>query len=130
MQLSFRLLEDVQNVNSMDAATEVSVASGDPQSVYLQLVDYGRLRSDPESPSVRYVPAVGALLSVIFENLDVAKKVTKVAAQPFATDGSIWKVDLTSQDTAKLAGTVSMSFTLTEGTRVVTGRRMAALMVK
>jgi hypothetical protein len=76
------------------------------------------------------MPAAGALLSVVFDSIDVAKKITKVASQPFATDGSIWKVDLTTQDTAKLVGTVGMSFTLTEGTRVVTGRRLAALMVK
>lgn len=130
MKLSLRLLDDVASVNSMEAVTELSVTSGDPQTVFVQLIDAVRHRDDANAPAVRYMPAAGATMSLVFDNIDTAKKVTKVASQPFATDGSVWKVDLTTQDTAKLSGTVSLVFTLTEGTRVVSGRLQAALLVK
>lgn len=128
-QIAIRLLDDVQSVNSMELATEVSAAAGDPLTVNLQLVNTMRLSWDTNSPVVRYMPAVGATLSIVFENIDASKRITKVASQPFAQDGSIWRVDLTPQDTQKLRGTISLSYTLTEGTRVVSGRLLAAILV-
>lgn len=131
MQLTLRLLDDVQNVNSWEPVTELNVTSGDPQTVYVQLINAARHRCGYENEApMRYMPAVGATMSLIFDNIDAAKKVTKTASQPFSNDTSIWKVDLTAQETAKLAGTVAIVSTLTEGTRVVTGRLLAALLVK
>jgi hypothetical protein len=128
-QIAIRLLDDVQSVNSLELATEVSVASGDPLTINLQLVNTMRLSWDLNSPVVRYMPAAGATLSITFENIDSSKRMTKVASQPFAQDGSIWRVELMSQDTAKLRGTISLGYTLTEGTRVVSGRLLAAILV-
>lgn len=128
-QIAIRLLDDVQSVNSLELATEVSVASGDPLTINLQLVNTMRLSWDLNSPVVRYMPAAGATLSITFENIDDSKRMTKVASQPFAQDGSIWRVELMSQDTAKLRGTISLGYTLTEGTRVVSGRLLAAILV-
>jgi hypothetical protein len=128
-QIAIRLLDDVQSVNSLELATEVSVAAGDPLTINLQLVNTMRLSWDLNSPVVRYMPAAGATLSITFENIDISKKITKVASQPFAQDGSIWRVELMSQDTAKLRGTISLGYTFTEGTRVVSGRLLAAILV-
>ncbi len=129
MQLSLRLLDDVQSVNSMELASELVLTSGDPQTVHVQLIDAGRQRVCADGPAVRYIPAAGATMSLVFDSIDDAKRVTKVASQPFATDLSVWSVDLTVQDTAKLRGTISLAFTLTIGTRVVSGRLNAALIV-
>ena len=128
-QITIRLLDDVQNVNSMEIATEVSGTAGEMMTVYIQLVNTTRQTCDTDSPVVRYMPAVGATLNVTFDNIDAAKRVTKVASQPFANDGSVWQVDLTAQDTAKVRGTVSLVFTLTEGARAITGRLLAAILV-
>lgn len=129
MQLSVRLLSDVQSVNAMELASDLVLTSGDPQSVFVQIVDVRRQRQYPDCPAVRYMPAAGATMSLVFDSIDDAKKVTKVATQPFPEDGSIWSVDLTVQDTEKLRGTVSLVFTLTIGTRVLVGRLNAALLV-
>lgn len=132
MQLTLRLLDDAQNVNSWEPVTDLVVAAGDPQAIFFQVVVNNPKRNAACGPveNMRYMPEAGATMSVVLDNIDVAKKVTKVAVQPFATDGSIWRVDLTSQDSTKLAGTVSVSFALTEGLRVVSGRLLAALTVK
>lgn len=128
MQLTIRPLEDVQTVNSWRPATELVVSTGDPLEIVFQLV-YAKNPCGGDEVR-RYMPATGATLTLVLDNLDNAKKVTKVATQPFSSDGSIWRVALTAQDTAKLAGTVTWLFTLTEGTRVVTGRLQAAMAVK
>lgn len=125
MKLGLRVLDDVQTVNSLEEATEVSVVSGDPVDLYFQLVDGLR---DAASPAYRYMPTAGATLSLILDNLDIAKRVTKVASQPFS-DLSIWKVSLTALETAKLKGTVSLLFTLTEGSVSRNGRALAAVLV-
>jgi hypothetical protein len=128
-QIVIRLLDDVQSVNSMELATEVSTAAGDPLVVNLQLVNHTRLSCDENSPAVRYIPAAGATLTVVCENIDNSKRVTKIATQPFAQDGSIWRIDLTPQDTLKMRGTITLSYTLTEGTRTISGRLLAAILV-
>jgi hypothetical protein len=128
-QITIRLLDDVQSVNSMELATEVSTAAGDPLVVNLQLINHTRLSCDENSPVVRYIPAVGSTLTVVCENIDNSKRVTKIASQPFAQDGSIWRIDLTSQDTLKMRGTITLAYTLTEGSRTISGRLLAAVLV-
>jgi hypothetical protein len=128
-QIAIRLLDDVQSVNSMELATEISVVAGDPLTVNLQLVNAMRLSWDLNSPVVRYMPAAGATLQVVFDNIDESKRVTKIASQPFAQDPSVWRVELMSQDTTKLRGTVGLKYTLTEGSRIISGRLLAALLI-
>ena len=72
------------------------------------------------------MPAVGATLSVIFDNINDAKKVTRAATQPFAQDGSIWSVQVFSTD-AIAPGTVSLSLTLTEGPKITKGIVLGAI---
>lgn len=130
MQLSIRPLDDVQSVNSLESATQLSVSKGDPVTLYFQLIDAVRHKCGvSECPATRYMPAAGAALSLVLDSIDDAKKVTKTASQPFAQDPSIWKIDLQALDTAKLSGTISVAFTLTEGSLVRTGRILAAVLV-
>ena len=130
MKISLRLLDDVQGVNSMEAATQVCVTAGDPTTLNIQLIDALRYKmGQGDAPAVRYMPEAGAELTLVFDSVDTAKRVTKVASQPFTQDPSIWRVTLQQIDTDKLLGTVALAFTLVEGDVTRTGRVLAALAV-
>lgn len=121
MLLSAQMLKDVQSVNSFEPDVQLSWTEGDVVDIYFRLIDLTLDRADQGfSPAGRrYVPAAGATLSVSIENVDDAKKITRLATQPFANDGSIWKLSMLSTDTIR--GTPQMRLTLTETTKVTRG---------
>lgn len=121
MLLNARILIDCQNVNSWEPSTETSWTEGDTVDVYFQLIDASLDRPDQGfNPSGRrYVPGTGATLSCALENIDDAKKITRLATQPFAQDGSIWKLSVLAADTIR--GTPQLRLTLTEGSRITRG---------
>lgn len=129
MHLSARVLKDVQSVNSFEADTELSWTEGDTLDVHLQLIDVSLDRAlqgfQPEGR--RYVPAAGATLSCVIENIDDAKKITRLASQPFANDGSIWRLSILATDVIR--GTPQLRLTLTEGTKVTRGLVRLALKI-
>jgi hypothetical protein len=121
MLLSARFLNDVANVNSFEYADVAEFTEGDPASVYFQLID-SSLDKAVEGfvpAGRRYVPASGATLQVTIESLDDSKEIVRSATQPFANDGSIWKVDLLATD--KIRGTANLRLKLTEGSVVRSG---------
>lgn len=116
MLLSARPLVDVVDVNHYRPATELVVNKGDAAGLYFQLVDLEQLpRAQSWMPGgLRYVPSGSPLtLSVEFVNIDAARAFTRFGVQPFAGDGSVWRVDLMASDV--LDGTGALRFTLTEG---------------
>lgn len=120
MLLGCRMLKDVASVNSFEADVQVSWTESDATEVYFQLIDLNLDTSNLyRPPGRRFVPAAGATLSVELENIDDAKKVTRLAIQPFAQDGSIWKVQILPTDPCR--GTPQLRLTLTEGTKVTRG---------
>jgi hypothetical protein len=121
MLLSARFLNDVANVNSFEYALVAEFTEGDPASVYFQLIDASLDKAiDGFVPSGRrYVPASGATLQVTVESIDDSKEIVRLATQPFANDGSIWKVDFLATD--KIRGTANLRLRLTEGAVVRTG---------
>ena len=121
MLLSARFLNDVANVNSFEYADVAEFTEGDPASVYFQLIDASLDKAgEGFVPSGRrYVPATGATLQVTIESLDDSKEIVRTATQPFASDGSIWKVDLLATD--KIRGTANLRLKLTEGSVVRSG---------
>lgn len=129
MHLSARVLKDVQSVNSFEADTELSWTEGDTLDIHLQLIDVSLDRAlqgfQPEGR--RYVPAAGATLSCVIENIDDAKKITRLASQPFANDGSIWRLSILATDVIR--GTPQLRLTLTEGTKVTRGLVRLALKI-
>lgn len=129
MLLSALMLKDVQSVNSYEPDTELSWTEGDALDVNFQLIDISLDRGNqgfyPEGR--RYVPAVGATLSCVIENIDDAKKVTRQAVQPFANDGSIWRLQILSSDAIR--GTPQLRLTLTEGSKVTRGLVRMALKI-
>lgn len=121
MLLSARILRDCANVNSFEYTDSIRFTKGDVVDVYFQLID-SSLDTASENfipPGRRYMPVVGATLSIVAESIDDTKKITRTATQPFSTDGSIWKVSFLSTDT--ISGTANLRMTLTEGTKVTRG---------
>ncbi len=130
MRLSVRMLDSVSGVNNFNYANSVGMTEGDSPTVYFQLIDASQDRADQGFvPSGRrYVPASGATVSVLFGNVDDARKVSKSATQPYAGDPSIWSITLLPTDTIR--GTVNMVVTLTEGLKVTKGVLQQALSVE
>lgn len=129
MLLSARMLENVSGVNAFARVNEVSFTEGDTPTVYFQLVDLSLDRAEEGFAPAgrRYVPAAGALLQVVLDNIDSARRITRYANQPFAQDPSIWAVPILPAD--QIVGTVNMRLTLTEGQRTTKGLVQAALAV-
>lgn len=106
MLLGVQILKDVQSVNSFEDVPVAEWTAGDTNTVYFQLMDL--------TQGIRYIPATGATLSCVAENLDLNKQITRFAAQPFsADDRSIWSLQFLPSD--KLQGTANLRITLTEG---------------
>lgn len=121
MLLSARMLKDVAGVNSYEHDTQVSWTEGDTTLLYFQLIDASLDPSNQgfQPPGRRFVPAAGATLQVVLENIDDAKKVTRLATQPFANDGSIWALQVMASD--KIRGTPQLRLTLTQSGVVTSG---------
>jgi len=130
MLLSARVLKNVVDVNTFEYATEACFTEGDGPAVYLQLVD---VHKDCEGHGYhpggrRYMPTAGATLSVVVENIDDDKKLTRTATQPFSNDPSIWKIQFMSTDPTR--GTANLRLILTEpGPRVTRGSVLNAISV-
>lgn len=130
MLLFARTLGDVQSVNSFGYVDQVELTEGDAVAVYLQLHDKSRSACPPADPfsfGQRYCASSGAVLRVTMDHVDDARKITRVATQPFAQDASIWRFDLLATD--KLKGTVSLRLELTEGIKITKGSVVAALRI-
>jgi hypothetical protein len=130
MRLTARILENVSGVNSWQYADQASFTEGDAPTIYFQLVDASSDRADQGfvPGGRRYVPASGATLTVLIDHIDDARKLTKVATQPYAGDLSIWSIQLLSSD--KLRGTLNLKLTLTESGKVTYGLVQSALGVQ
>lgn len=130
MQLSARILKDVQGVNSFDYAEAAEFTEGDTPVIYFQILDLGKdsgLRGFMPAGR-RYMPAAGATLQITLDNTDDAKKFVRAATQPFATDPSIWRIETLTTD--KLRGTIAMRLLLTEGSVITRGSLKAAILVR
>jgi hypothetical protein len=121
MLLSAKLLNNVGGVNSFDISQQTSFTEGDLPVIYIRLFD-------KQSKLDRYSPSSGATLSVTLTNVDTNKSVTKVATQPFSSDGSIWSFSFLSTENVK--GTISLMLLLTEGASVTRGLVGSALLVQ
>lgn len=117
MRLGLVALKNYANINTFAEVQEYRVQQGNPSTLYLRLVDLDQ----PEASGtyLRYVPVVGATMSIVLNHIDSTKVVTKAAAMTaVADDRSIWQIDILSTDNLQYNGLVA---TLVEGavTRVV-----------
>lgn len=121
MLLSARPLINVSGVNDFEISDTVSFTQGDALYVYFQLIDQNKDRTiQGFKPSGRrYVPASGSTLSVVIPSVDSTRIITKTATNPYSSDTSIWRIQITASDA--LVGTYSLKLTLTEGATVTYG---------
>jgi len=129
MKLSARILKDVNGVNSFRRADQAEFTAGDALTVYFQLIDTSLDRADEGFVPAgrRYVPAAGAALTVVLDHLDDARKITRVATQPYAQDTSIFAISILATDV--LSGTVNLKLDLNEGGVHTYGMLQPALLV-
>ena len=123
MLLSARVLDCVGSVNDFNYVDQAEFSEGDSARIYFQLIDSAKDKAVQQFKPAgrRYMPAVGATLSVDLDNIDDNKKVTRMAVQPFPTsDPSIWYVDVLATDSVR--GTIALVLRLTEGASVKYGR--------
>lgn len=118
MLLSGRVLADVSSVNSFEHGEVFEFTEGDTVSLYLQLIDASANR-DMRPPGRRYMPAAGATLQTVIHNLNTSRTITRFAVQPFAQDGSVWRIDILPTDVIR--GTGSIKLSLNESGKVTTG---------
>lgn len=118
MLLSARPLRDVQSVNSFRYCNQLQFTEGDVLTVYFQLIDAGLdLSTEGYNPAGRrYMPAAGAVLTVTVDSINSAKKITRVATQPYAQDPSIWSLSILSTDTVR--GTLPLKLSLNEAGKI------------
>lgn len=112
MRLSAKPIINWANVNDFDTTDQWIIRAGEPNTLYLQLVDL-------DQKGLRYVAGVGVSnqpvsLQVIFPSID-STLVIQVAGAQDANDGSIWSFDLTSLQ-SPFSGNVQ--FSLTQGSVV------------
>lgn len=130
MQLGLRMLDNVASVNFFNYADQVSFMAGDTVTVYFQLIDLSqdRLERGYFPGGRRFVPAVGATLTVTVDNIDDAIKVAnRVATQPFANDASIWSFSVTAADS--IQGTCALRIVLNQSGTVTRGAKEAAVLI-
>ncbi len=127
MLLSARILNNVSDVNSFEYATECKFTEGDTLYIYFQLIDLNKdLNLKP--PGRRFIPASGATLTATVHNIDASKILVKTATQPYASDTSIWRFQVTAADV--LRGTYSIKLALTESSVVTRGVIKSGLSVE
>lgn len=130
MLLSCMFLNDVTTVNNWDISRQLEFVDGNQVDVYIQLTDLSKDKSPGlrgPTDGRRYVPAVGATLSVVIKNIADEKTLTKIATQPFVGDSSIWMFQISATDA--VTGTASIQLQLTEGAVVTKGMKQAAIRV-
>jgi len=104
MRLYAKMLKNVSNVNHFEYTATTYVAEGGVNDIYFQLVDLDKVyypgidtSTLPNNP-LRYMPATGSTIDVIFDSLFDDAQFVKTATQPFAQDASIWKVSLAADE--------------------------------
>ena len=126
MFLSATMLKSVQNVNSFQRTTTVPVRLGNPTTLYIQLTDAEQ--TDSYGNALRYMPAVGATLTITIDNISGTNNISnRAASQPYSQDSSIWALTVTSSDVLRSG---NITGTLTEGATVRTFVIQSAITVQ
>jgi hypothetical protein len=107
MRLSGKILKNVINVNRWEYATQAIVAEGQPNTIFVQLVDlehsYRQEKSEafPEFP-IRYISSALVMSAeAFFSALVDDEQITITGTQAFASDKSIWKFELAANQVPK-----------------------------
>lgn len=121
MRLGIQLLDSSATLNRFKVVSVLTINQGETFDVFFQLVD--------QEQSIRYVPAVGATclvevprLAEAFGTLSNQRvnsdfSIRRGASNPFPDDRSIWKLTLSTTETANLMSS-NIRVTITEGSVV------------
>lgn len=104
MRLSAKLLKNIVDINHWQHANQAHIAEGQPNDIYIQLVDLDwSTKSSPEQSAaypqypVRYISQATTIeVKALFLSIDDNQEFEIVASQPFADDKSIYKFSLSS----------------------------------
>ena len=107
MRLSAKILKNVTGINRWEYASQAIVAEGQPNTVYIQLVDlehsFKQEKSEafPEFP-IRYISSATTItMQAFFSALVDDEQITITGQQAFANDKSIWKFELAANQVPK-----------------------------
>jgi hypothetical protein len=112
MKLSAKAIITFNGINSFVHGNQWSIRANEPNTLYFQIVDI-------DQANLRYILGVGggnqpASINVTFPSLDDTNVITKAAQLVDAADGSIWKIDLASNEVPSSGNVI---FALTEGSK-------------
>lgn len=109
MQLSSKLIKNLESVNSWQYADNLTISKsgnqGEATTLNFQIIDLDR-------DGIRYIPSNVATLQVTFPSLNDAAEISVAAVVPYADDRSIWQVNLLS---TQIPQTSNIYFALTDG---------------
>lgn len=105
MRISTKAITTYNSVNSFNYGNQWAIRAGEPNTLYFQLIDIDQV-------GLRYIPSLGAVISVTFPSIDDSKIITVTATAADAADRSLLKIDLTELQ-SPYSGNVS--FSITEG---------------
>jgi len=94
-RLSAKAIKNYSNINSFDYANQWDIRSGEPNSLYFQLVNLDKVDYATKMP-LRYIPASGSTVSVKFPSIDDDAVITVSATAVSVDDRSLWVADLTA----------------------------------
>lgn len=129
MILSCHILDNVVDCNNWEVVNQFEATQGDSNNVYIQLIDAATNKATGgfNPPGKRYMPGVGATLTVLINSIDDAKKISRIAMQPFSLDPSIWKFQILGSD--PIVGTCNLKLTLNETGVLTHGTAQMALLI-
>jgi hypothetical protein len=119
MRLSARILKNVVNVNYWQHSNQAHVSEGQPNDVYIQLIDLDwSTKGSPEQSAafpqypIRYISQATSIgVKAIFLAIDDDEEFEVVGTQPFLDDKSIWKFELSA---AQVPNAGNLKITVTE----------------
>jgi len=127
MRLGFQIISNVQNVNSFQTPESYTLYTGNPDTLYIQLVNLDQ--PNDCGGYMRWIPLIADTLTVQFSSINCNKNLSKTGVQPFAADDrSIWSVPILAGDEISAQGimvtlvSAGQSYTLLAVNQLVTAR--------
>lgn len=115
MRLSAVAITNFYSVNMFTTDDQWAIRSGEPNTLYFQLVDLDNTDCDGKNPR-RFVPlSTVTTMSVTFPSINSGSAITVSASQD-STDKSIWSISLTNVQ-VPASGNVLFSITQDSVTR-------------